>query len=296
MDNFGIFLYLCKNTNMLTFETHPQDIQEMKNIINRNIFHSILFIKADGSLRPVNGRKRKYVSSSPDTENRGKFDRQERNILTVFDRNKQQTDSTRQPMFDENGKPMMGAPISVRLDRLLFFKAGNFVRDFTQENADAIQAAGISPERIEAEKRKLKIENDSGDNEPTIQEMVYEEMTGLKEGFDYQKLLGKSIATTQEMIDKANADDVYGIEPNSTWETMYRFEKIMLMNTRLRIQYQGNNGSGWKPVVDDVNLTQDRINNFDEAKYMLAWVRRAIKKGYTRERNNAKAEDKLNSL
>jgi len=281
---------------MLTFETHPQDIQEMKNIINRNIFHSILFIKADGSLRPVNGRKRKYVSSSPDTENRGKFDRQERNILTVFDRNKQQTDSTRQPMFDENGKPMMGAPISVRLDRLLFFKAGNFVRDFTQENADAIQAAGISPERIEAEKRKLKIENDSGDNEPTIQEMVYEEMTGLKEGFDYQKLLGKSIATTQEMIDKANADNVYGIEPNSTWETMYRFEKIMLMNTRLRIQYQGNNGSGWKPVVDDVNLTQDRINNFDEAKYMLAWVRRAIKKGYTRERNNAKAEDKLNSL
>lgn len=281
---------------MLTFETHPQDIQEMKNIINRNIFHSILFIKADGSLRPVNGRKRKYVSSSPDTENRGKFDRQERNILTVFDRNKQQTDSTRQPMFDENGKPMMGAPISVRLDRLLFFKAGSFVRDFTQENADAIQAAGISPERIEAEKRKLKIENDRGDNEPTVQEMVYEEMTGLKEGFDYQKLLGKSIATTQEMIDKANADDVYAIEPDGTWETMYRFEKIMLMNTRLRIQYQENNGRGWKPVVDDVNLTQDRINNFDEAKYMLAWVRRAIKKGYTRERYNAKAEDKLNSL
>jgi hypothetical protein len=281
---------------MLTFETHPQDIQEMKNIINRNIFHSILFIKADGSLRPVNGRKRKYVSSSPDTENRGKFDRQERNILTVFDRNKQQTDSTRQPMFDENGKPIMGAPISVRLDRLLFFKAGNFVRDFTQENADAIQAAGISPERIEAEKRRLNIENDRGDNEPTLQEMVYEEMTGLREGFDYQKLLGKSIATTQEMIDKANADDVYAIEPDGTWETMYRFEKIMLMNTRLRIQYQENNGRGWKPMVDDVNLTQDRINNFDEAKYMLAWVRRAIKKGYTRERHNAKAEDKLNSL
>jgi hypothetical protein len=164
---------------MLTFETHPQDIQEMKDIINRNIFHSVLFIKADGSLRPVNGRKRKYVSNSPDTENRGKFDRQERNILTVFDRNKQQTDSKRQPMFDENGKPMMGAPISVRLDRLLFFKAGNFVRDFTKENAEAIQAAGIPPEKIEAEKRRLNIENSQGDNEQSLQEMIYEEINRI---------------------------------------------------------------------------------------------------------------------
>ena len=75
---------------MLTFESHPKEVQQMRDIINRNIYYGVLFIKADKSLRPLNGRKVKYVSQKKDGEARGIWNRKEHNILTVFDRNKQQ--------------------------------------------------------------------------------------------------------------------------------------------------------------------------------------------------------------
>jgi hypothetical protein len=146
---------------MLTFEKFPKEIQEMKDTVNRNIFFGILFIKADNSLRPLNGRKVKYVSQARSGETRGVWDRKEHNIITFFDRNKQQEDRDHNLMFytDENGKkkPLMNAPRGVRLDRLLFFKAGNLVYDFTQVNVEAIKAAKITPQQLDAEKERMKI-------------------------------------------------------------------------------------------------------------------------------------------
>ena len=80
---------------MLKFETHSQEIGKMKDIINRNIFFGALFIKADGSLRPVNGRKIKYATQAKSGETRGVWDRKEHNIITVFDRNKKQISLSR---------------------------------------------------------------------------------------------------------------------------------------------------------------------------------------------------------
>jgi hypothetical protein len=146
---------------MLTFEKYPKEIQEMKDTINRNIFFGILFIKADNSLRPLNGRKVKYVSQARSGETRGVWDRKEHNIITFFDRNKQQEDRDHNLLFyvNEKGekKALMNAPRGVRLDRLLFFKAGNLVYDFTQVNTEAINAAKITSQQLDAEKERMKI-------------------------------------------------------------------------------------------------------------------------------------------
>ena len=256
---------------MLSFNTHPDEVKEMQNIINSGKYFSVTFIKKDGSIRYVNGHKIIYQSNSPDTENRGKFDRLTSNILLVWDNNR---------VNDITGEK--GQYISVKLERLLYFKSGQFVRDYTQENADAIRAAGITLEQIEQIKTKMKIDG-----------IVQEELESLYEGFDYNKVLGKVVATTQQMIDQARADDITAIEPDNTWETMYQFETIRLMNTQLVVKYLENGGQGWQNKTDITNLTQDRNQGFQDSKYVLSWIRRAIKKGYTAERRDMKAQTKL---
>ena len=257
---------------MLTFQSQPQEAKAMQIIINSGRYFSITFIKADNSIRYANGHKHIYSSDSSDEEKRGKYNRLDKNVLLVWDNNKID------PVTNEKG-----AYIQARLDRILYFKSGEFTKDYTEENQQAVQAAGITPEQLEEIRGKMK-----------MTEMIQEEMQGMFEGADYQKFLGKSVEKTQQMINQANADEITAIEPDSTWETMYKFQKVVLMGTRLRVQYQENGGRGWKPMTDDVNLTQDRLLNFDEAKHMLAWIRRAIKKGYTAEGREAKAQDKLN--
>jgi hypothetical protein len=131
---------------MLTFQTHPQEVQEMQNIINSGKFFSVTFIKMDNSIRYVNGRKILYQSDSPETENRGKFNRFDKNILLVWDNNR---------INDVTGEK--GQYISVKLERLLFFKSGAFSRDYTEENSDVLHSAQITPEQIEQIKNKIKI-------------------------------------------------------------------------------------------------------------------------------------------
>lgn len=258
---------------MLTFQSRPDEIKEMQNIINSGKYFSVTFIKKDGSIRYVNGHKIIYQSTSPNTENRGKFDRTTSNILLVWDNNR---------VNDMTGEK--GQYISVTLSRLLYFKAGQFIRDYTEENADAIRAAGITSEQIEQIKRKMKIDG-----------IIQEEIQNLYEAPDYNKVLGKVIATTQQMIDQARTDDITAIEPDSTWETMYQFESIQLMSTQLVVKYLENAGRGWERKTDITNLTQDRNIEFMDSKAVISWVRRAIKKGYTAERRDMKAQTKLDN-
>jgi hypothetical protein len=156
---------------MLSFQNNPKEVEEMQNIINSGKFFSITFIKADNSIRFVNGHKVNYQSTSPETELRGKFNRLDANILLVWDNNK---------INDKTGEK--GAYISAKLDRILFFKAGSFNKDFTEENIDAIRTAGISPNDIQKIKAKMKI----GD-------IVQEEMMGMYEEFDREAAIKQYI-------------------------------------------------------------------------------------------------------
>ena len=110
---------------------------------------------------------------------------------------------------------------------------------------------------------------------------------------NYQKILGKSIEKTNQIIQQAKVDGVEAIEPDTTWESVYEFDKVVLMNTRLKVYYKEYNGRGWENKVDETNLTQDRLNDFQDTKYILAWIRRSIKKGYTRERQNDVKQQKI---
>lgn len=126
-----------------------------------------------------------------------------------------------------------------------------------------------------------------------VKQLIKEEMS-LDEGFDYQKFLGKALASTNQLINQAKIDDIDAIEPDSTWESHYIFDKVVLMNTRLKVYYKeySGTGKGWENKVDETNLTQDRQNNFTDSKQVLSWIRRAIKKGYTEERRSSKKQSK----
>jgi hypothetical protein len=165
---------------MLSFNTHPEVVKEMQDIINSGKFFSITFIKADNSLRYVNGHKIIYQSTSPETELRGKFNRFDKNILLIWDNNK---------INDVTGEK--GAYISARLDKVLYFKSGAFIRDFIEENQDAIRAARITPNQLQQVKVKMKIDG-----------IVQEEIQNL---FETPELMGlQELAQFLSQVDPDN--------------------------------------------------------------------------------------------
>jgi hypothetical protein len=76
---------------------------------------------------------------------------------------------------------------------------------------------------------------------------------------------------------------------------MYQFESVSLMSTQLVVKYLENAGRGWEKKTDITNLTQDRTREFMDSKAVLSWIRRAIKKGYTAERREMKAQTKMDA-
>lgn len=139
---------------MLSYKTHPEEVKEIQNQIASGKFGSITFIKKNGDIRFMNVHKKFSDSTSPDSENRGKWDRLKYNILTVWDNN---------ALNFKTGEK--GDFRSLALDRLLFVKIGDFVRDYTDENIEAIKAANITPEQLNTIKEKMRINQ-------TIQEEI----------------------------------------------------------------------------------------------------------------------------
>lgn len=131
---------------MLTYESHPQEIQKMQDIINSGKFFSVTFVKSDGTVRFVNGRKINYQSDSPESEKRGKYDRTKKNILLIWDNNKINPKTNKRGVY-----------ISAKLNNILFFKSGSFVKDYTDENIEAIEKANITSKQLEDIKHKMKI-------------------------------------------------------------------------------------------------------------------------------------------
>lgn len=148
---------------MLSYQTHSNEVKELQDQIASGKFYSITFIKKDGSIRYLNGHKKFTEKPSPEDEKRGKWDRLEKNILTVWDRNA--------PDY-KTGK--QGAFRSVALDRLLYVKVGDFIRDYTDENQEAIEKYKITPQQLEQVKQKMK-----------ISDMVQEEMMGMIQEADF---------------------------------------------------------------------------------------------------------------
>jgi hypothetical protein len=148
---------------MLTYQTHPKEVEELQEQIASGKFFSMTFIKKDGSIRYLNGHKKFVDKTSPDDEKRGKWDRLERNLLTVWDRN---------AVDRETGKK--GAFRTARLEGLLYVKVGDFVRDYTDENKETIEKNGITPEQLEQIRQKMKIDG-----------MVQEEMIQMVKEADF---------------------------------------------------------------------------------------------------------------
>jgi len=137
---------------MLTYQAHPKEVQEMQNIINSGKFFSITFVKKDNTIRFVNGHKHVHVSTSSPEENRGKFSRLDANILLIWDNNK--TDY-------QTGE--RGSYISAKLERILYFKSGEFQLDLTGVNSEVLQSANITPEMLQQIQGKMKLQEMIGE-------------------------------------------------------------------------------------------------------------------------------------
>jgi hypothetical protein len=84
--------------------------------------------------------------------------------------------------------------------------------------------------------------------------------------------LQKRVAEINALINKAIADDVMAIECDSTWESGYSFRKVALLKTQIRVYYHEYNGIRPEDKMDSYS--------FDDAFYILNWVKRCINKGY----------------
>ena len=99
------------------------------------------------------------------------------------------------------------------------------------------------------------------------------------------KSIIKRIAEVQTIIDKAKKDEISAIEVDSTWETVYEFDKIELLKTRLNIHYMEWNGRAPEKKVDYINIAADSKQDYQDTNWTLSWIKRCIKKGYKHNYN-----------
>jgi len=112
----------------VTYETHDQVLREIQDLINTGRWESMGYIKLDGSIRLFNIHlPPKEVLTA--VKNQPRYDPQMKNIKRIWDRNAINRDGTR------------GGWRSAKLERLIFFKAGNVLYDFTKANWNVISKA-----------------------------------------------------------------------------------------------------------------------------------------------------------
>ncbi len=101
---------------------------------------------------------------------------------------------------------------------------------------------------------------------------------------NHEKKLRKLVDKTNKLIQQAKKDDIWGIEPDSVWESVYSFDRVILTSRTLSVIYSEPLGVGTRgKQTDTINLKQDEINYYDESKYLLNWVKRSLRKGYKKE-------------
>jgi len=153
---------------MLSFKTHPQEIEELKNQINSGKFYSITFIKKDDELRYLNGQKRIY--NPGEDVKQSSYSRPDNGLFTVWDANA--------PDY-KTGK--RGAYRIVTVANILYVKSGGFVKDYTEEN-QIQERYGYTDEQLNEIKKKMKIDS-------MIQEEMLNVISENTETYDINGLL-----------------------------------------------------------------------------------------------------------
>ena len=82
------------------------------------------------------------------------------------------------------------------------------------------------------------------------------------------------VARLNDEIEMANKADILAVEPDSTWESEYKFEPVKLGKRFVTVT--------WRDIYGCTGRQSERValSNNTDASFLLNWVRRAIKKGY----------------
>lgn len=99
------------------------------------------------------------------------------------------------------------------------------------------------------------------------------------------KAVVNTVKKLNNYITRANKDDVFAVEPDSTWETAYEFKPITIKGNFLHIEWTEPYGK--KKDKERFNLNND--DGLSDGKWQLNWVLRALKKGYKEEGKTWKA-------
>ena len=105
------------------------------------------------------------------------------------------------------------------------------------------------------------------------------ELVEAPKEFKFPKSIEGLIMKANAFINKADEHDVYAIEPDSTWESEYKFYPIMVKGPRVTITHT------------EVYPNKDFKDRYDirnpeklmELKYAISWIIRSIKKGFRSE-------------
>ena len=107
---------------------------------------------------------------------------------------------------------------------------------------------------------------------------------------DYDKKFGKNIEEINKLIKQAKKNDIRAIETDSSWESGYKFDKVVLTKTQVQVHYTEYAGTKPKKKVDKISLAKDKEVNFGEVKHIFSWIKKTIKKGYREDAKTQKLE------
>lgn len=94
-----------------------------------------------------------------------------------------------------------------------------------------------------------------------------------------ERAVQKWVDKVNKYISKARRDDIYAVEPDSTWESVYEFEPVRIV--RKSVVFKWSEVYGNKRETEKINY-EDEMRE-DDLKWQFRWVIRAIKKGYREE-------------
>lgn len=109
----------------VTYESHGKVLQEVQDLINTGRWESLVYIKLDGTVRKFNLHLPPKEAVAQ-LQGMTRYDPEMKNIKHIWDNNAPNRDGTR------------GAWRSAKLERMVYFKAGGTVYDFTKANAEVV--------------------------------------------------------------------------------------------------------------------------------------------------------------
>jgi aerobic-type carbon monoxide dehydrogenase small subunit (CoxS/CutS family) len=89
--------------------------------------------------------------------------------------------------------------------------------------------------------------------------------------------LQTKVTAVNDIVKQAIHDDITAIETDSSWESVYNFESVILTKTQLIVKYKEDYT---KQVIDKISIAKCRCMDFDDIIYKLNWIKKTIKKGY----------------